>query len=94
MTKAQEQRDAGTHLVKAAPLRTLICPLFTAAGAPSEDAETVAGVKEVYVAGEIEFRKKAGRLCDGIPVPDVVWRELEALAAAQHVPFELASDLG
>ncbi len=44
MAKAQEHRDTGTHLVEAAPLRTLICRLFTTAGAPSEDAETVAEV--------------------------------------------------
>ena len=149
MTEAQEQRDTGTRLVEAASLRALICRLFTAAGAPPEDAETVAevlveadlrgveshgstrvagylmtidpaafmpldqfavrvdrlvrhikssetavGVQEVYVAGEIEFRKKEERLSDGIPVSPVVWRELEELAAAQHVPFEWVSDLG
>ena len=44
MAKAQEHGEAGTHLVEAASLRTLICRLFTAAGAPSEDAETVAEV--------------------------------------------------
>jgi LDH2 family malate/lactate/ureidoglycolate dehydrogenase len=44
VAKAKEHRDAGTHLVKAAPLRTLICRLFTAAGVPSDDAETVAEV--------------------------------------------------
>jgi len=57
-------------------------------------SDTAAGVKEAYVAGEIEFRKRAERLRDGIPVSEVVWRELEALAAEQHVPFRLASELG
>jgi LDH2 family malate/lactate/ureidoglycolate dehydrogenase len=55
-----------------------------------KSSETVAGVTEVFVAGEIEFRTKAARLRDGIPLTAVVWRELEALAAEQQVPFELA----
>jgi len=57
-------------------------------------SDTAAGVTEVYVAGEIEFRKRAERLRDGIPVSEVVWRELEALATEQHVPFGLVSELG
>jgi len=48
----------------------------------------------MLVAGEIEFRKRAERLRDGIPVSEVVWRELEALATEQHVPFGLVSELG
>jgi LDH2 family malate/lactate/ureidoglycolate dehydrogenase len=55
-----------------------------------KSSETAAGVTEVFVAGEIEFRTRATRLRDGIPVSAVVWRELEALAAERHVPFELA----
>jgi LDH2 family malate/lactate/ureidoglycolate dehydrogenase len=53
-------------------------------------SETAAGAAEVYVAGEIEFRRHAERLRDGIPMSEVVWRELETLAAEHHVPFELA----
>ena len=52
-------------------------------------SEAAAGVSEVYVAGELEFRRRAERLRDGIPLSDIVWGELEALAAAQHVPFGL-----
>jgi LDH2 family malate/lactate/ureidoglycolate dehydrogenase len=55
-----------------------------------KDSETAAGVKEVYVAGELEFRKRAERLRDGIPVSEVVWRELEALAVERQVPFGLS----
>lgn len=52
-------------------------------------SDTAAGVKEVYVAGELEFCKRAERLRDGIPVSEVVWSELEALAAEQQLPFGL-----
>lgn len=47
------------------------------------------GVEEVYVAGEIEFRRKAERLRNGIPLSDVVRDELRALAADAGVPFDL-----
>lgn len=47
------------------------------------------GVEEVYVAGEIEFRRKAERLRNGIPLSDVVRDELRALAAEAGVPFLL-----
>jgi LDH2 family malate/lactate/ureidoglycolate dehydrogenase len=47
------------------------------------------GVEEVYVAGEIEFRRKAERLRNGIPISDVVRDELRGLAADAGVPFEL-----
>ena len=33
---------------------------------------------------------EAARLRDGIPMSAVVWRELEALVAERHVPFDLA----
>jgi LDH2 family malate/lactate/ureidoglycolate dehydrogenase len=47
------------------------------------------GVAEVFVAGEIEARRKTQRLRDGIPLSDVVYRELEGLAAEHGVPFDL-----
>jgi LDH2 family malate/lactate/ureidoglycolate dehydrogenase len=47
------------------------------------------GVEEVYVAGEIEFRRKAERLRNGIPLSDVVRDELRGLAADAGVPFDL-----
>lgn len=53
-------------------------------------SERARGVEEVYVAGEIEFRKKRQRLKEGIPLSDVVYRELAGLAAAHGVVFELA----
>jgi LDH2 family malate/lactate/ureidoglycolate dehydrogenase len=87
--EAEEQGDVEMRLVDAAPLRRSIRPLDTAAGAPTEDADTAAGVAEVILAGEIELRKREERLRDGIPVSFVVSRELEALAGGQHVPFEL-----
>ncbi len=53
-------------------------------------SEPAAGAREVFVAGELEFRRKAERQRDGIPLSAVVWRELEGLAAEYHVPFGLA----
>jgi LDH2 family malate/lactate/ureidoglycolate dehydrogenase len=47
------------------------------------------GVKQVYVAGEIEFRKRAQRLAEGIPVSAVVHAELRSLAGQYGVPFDL-----
>ena len=47
-----------------------------------------AGVEEVHVAGEIEHRRRAERLRAGIPLSDVVYRELAALAAASGVAFD------
>lgn len=54
-------------------------------------SQKAAGVREVYVAGEIEFRKKAQRLADGIPVSAVVYEELRGLAAEHGVPFDLGA---
>jgi LDH2 family malate/lactate/ureidoglycolate dehydrogenase len=54
-----------------------------------KSSRKAAGVKEVYVAGEIEFLKKAQRLADGIPVSTVVLDELRGLAAEHGVPFDL-----
>jgi LDH2 family malate/lactate/ureidoglycolate dehydrogenase len=47
------------------------------------------GVEEVYIAGEIEFRRKAERLRNGIPISRVVHDELRGLAADAGVPFDL-----
>ena len=52
-------------------------------------SDRAAGVDEVYIAGEIEFRCKAERLRNGIPLSDVVVGELRTLAAASGVPFGL-----
>jgi LDH2 family malate/lactate/ureidoglycolate dehydrogenase len=52
-------------------------------------SERAAGVEEVYIAGEIEFKRKADRLQHGIPLSDVVYVELRDLAAAAGVPFDL-----
>ncbi len=54
-------------------------------------SQRAAGVNEVYVAGEIEFRKKAQRLMDGIPFSAVVYEELRGLATAHGVPFDLGA---
>lgn len=48
------------------------------------------GVEEVYIAGEIEFKRKAERLRNGVPLSDVVRRELKDLAEQARVPFDLA----
>jgi hypothetical protein len=41
------------------------------------------------IEGEIEFRRKAERHRNGIPLSDVVWNELKALAVETGVPFAL-----
>jgi LDH2 family malate/lactate/ureidoglycolate dehydrogenase len=47
------------------------------------------GVGEVFVAGELEFRRRAERARDGIPLSQVVCRELEGLAAEHGIRREL-----
>ncbi len=47
------------------------------------------GVDQVYVAGEIEHRRTVQRLKEGIPISDVVYRELQGLATEYGVPFGL-----
>ena len=47
------------------------------------------GVEELFVAGELEFRRKAERSRDGIPLSDIVCRELERLAAEHGIRCEL-----
>lgn len=49
-----------------------------------------AGVDEVLVAGEIEFRRYADRSQHGIPLSEVVYRELGTLAEEFRLPFDLA----
>src|SRR5262249_60303748 len=46
-------------------------------------------VDEVFIAGEIEFRRRADRLRDGIPLSQVVFQELQALAAESGAAFDL-----
>ncbi|MGH7279443.1 MAG: Ldh family oxidoreductase [Candidatus Rokuibacteriota bacterium] len=48
-----------------------------------------AGVEEVYVPGEPEFRRHAERTRDGIPLSEVVYEELRQVAAATGTPFAL-----
>ena len=38
------------------------------------------GFDEVYVPGEVELREEKRRKLEGIPVDDVIWREIEAIA--------------
>lgn len=47
------------------------------------------GAEEVFVAGELEFRRHAERSRHGIPLSQVVHRELRALAEDLRLPFEL-----
>lgn len=54
-----------------------------------KSSERARGVERVYIAGEIEFLRKAERLRDGIPLSDVVREELRGLAAEAGVPFDL-----
>ena len=52
-------------------------------------SELARGVDEVFIAGEIEFRRRADRLRDGIPLSQVVFKELETLAEESAVTFDL-----
>ncbi|HET7875238.1 MAG TPA: Ldh family oxidoreductase [Methylomirabilota bacterium] len=52
-------------------------------------SERAQGVQEVYVAGEIEFKKKRERLKTGIPLSRVVYQELGRLAGELGVAFDL-----
>ncbi len=52
-------------------------------------SELASGVDEVFIAGEIEFRRRADRLRDGIPLSQVVFKELETLAEESAVTFDL-----
>ncbi len=54
-----------------------------------KSSERAAGVDEVFVAGEIEARRKAEREVSGIPISGVVHRELKDLAVLHQVPFDL-----
>lgn len=53
-------------------------------------SERARGVDEVFLPGEIEFRNKAERERDGIPLSGVVYAELGGLARELGVPFDLA----
>ncbi|MBI4636160.1 MAG: Ldh family oxidoreductase [Candidatus Rokubacteria bacterium] len=53
-------------------------------------SERAAGVEAVFVAGEIEFRRRAERARDGIPLSDVVYEELRTVARETGVEFHLA----
>src|SRR5258705_4954165 len=52
-------------------------------------SELARGVDEVFIAGEIEFRRRADRLRDGIPLSQVVFEELETLAEESAVRVDL-----
>lgn len=45
------------------------------------------GVTRIYVPGEIEMETTRRRLREGIPLPDAVVQELQALGRELHVPF-------
>lgn len=47
------------------------------------------GVKEVYLPGEIEWRKRAERLQNGIPVPAVILDDLKKEGALCDVACDL-----
>ncbi|NLZ53979.1 MAG: Ldh family oxidoreductase [Thermoanaerobacteraceae bacterium] len=47
------------------------------------------GVDEIFVPGEIEYRRKAERKRNGILIPDVVYEELKSLCDDNGVEFTL-----
>jgi LDH2 family malate/lactate/ureidoglycolate dehydrogenase len=56
-----------------------------------KSSERAAGVDEVLVAGEPEFRRHAERSRNGIPLSEVVYRELGALAEEHRLPLDLTA---
>ena len=48
------------------------------------------GVKRIYIPGEIELETKAERLAHGIPIPDSIVKDFEALGRELDVPFPKA----
>jgi LDH2 family malate/lactate/ureidoglycolate dehydrogenase len=56
-----------------------------------KSSERAAGVDEVLVAGEPEFRRHAERSRNGIPLSEVVYGELGALAEEHRLPLDLTA---
>jgi uncharacterized oxidoreductase len=54
-----------------------------------KSSPTLPGFSEVLVPGELEFRTREGRLGQGFPVDDAVWRQLESIARDLGSPFDL-----
>ena len=52
--------------------------------------EKAEGVTRIYIPGEIEFETKAKRLAEGIPIPEVVVEEFQALGRELALPFPVA----
>ena len=47
-------------------------------------------MKRIYIPGEIEFETKAERLKNGIPIPEAVVKDFEALGKDLGVPLPAA----
>jgi len=45
------------------------------------------GVERIYIPGEIEFETKGKRQAEGIPIPEVVVEEFQALGQELGLPF-------
>jgi len=52
-----------------------------------KNCEKAEGVKRIYIPGEIEMETKAERLAKGIPIPEGVVKEFEALGEELGVAF-------
>jgi LDH2 family malate/lactate/ureidoglycolate dehydrogenase len=52
--------------------------------------EKAEGVTRIYIPGEIELATAAERLANGIPIPDAVVKDFEALGQELGVPFPKA----
>jgi len=50
-------------------------------------SDKAAGVKRIYIPGEIEFETKAERLANGIPIRETAVRDLTTLGDELGVPF-------
>ena len=50
-----------------------------------------AGVDEILLPGEIEWRTRATRMSEGIPLPEVTWERFKAAGVRAGLPFSSAS---
>lgn len=54
-----------------------------------KEAPKAKGIEEIFLPGEIEYRKSIQRRKEGIPVPNVIYEELRALAEKWDIPFSI-----
>jgi len=70
--------------INATRLESIATCIFQGLGASAGDAAWIArflGSKEILIPGEPEARLQTERRCDGVPVEDETWNQIERVAA-------------